>query len=270
MERDIFDLTGKTALITGGGGLLGQQHARALLDKGADVFLGDIDEIALRAVSDSLSGNLVTVHLDVTDENSVLGVKNNINETGTAIDKLINNAAINPKVRSDGLENSSLFENYSLKEWNNEINVGLTGAFLCAKIFGSQMAENKSGVILNVASDLSVIAPNQNIYADFTTGQKRKAAKPVSYSVTKTALVGLTKYIATYWALQNVRCNALSPGGVYTDQPETFVDRLSELIPMGRMANLGEYRGAIQFLCSEASSYMTGQNVVMDGGRCVW
>jgi len=132
------------------------------------------------------------------------------------------------------------------------------------------MAQRGSGVILNIASDLSVIAPDQRLYRREGLPEEQQPVKPVTYSVIKTALVGLTRYLATYWADQGVRVNALSPGGVYNGQGEEFVTRLTNLIPMGRMADHDEYRGAIQFLCSDASRYMTGQNIAIDGGRSVW
>ena len=160
-------------------------------------------------------------------------------------------------------------ENFSLDRWVKEINVGLTGAYLCSKIFGTEMAsDGKGGVILNIASDLSVIAPDQSLYRQEGLYDDVQAVKPVTYSVIKTVLIGLTRLIS-YWAHKGVRANALSPGGVYAGQDEVFVQRLSERIPMGRMATENEYAGAIQFLCSEASAYMNGQNVVIDGGRSV-
>jgi NAD(P)-dependent dehydrogenase (short-subunit alcohol dehydrogenase family) len=133
------------------------------------------------------------------------------------------------------------------------------------------MAQRGAGVILNIASDLGVIAPDQRLYRrDDATFEAEQPVKPVTYSVIKHGLVGLTKYLATYWAERGVRVNALSPGGVYTSQDPVFVDRLVALIPMGRMAKVTEYRAAVQFLCSDASRYMTGQNIVVDGGRSVW
>ena len=170
----------------------------------------------------------------------------------------------------DGLE-ATRFENFSLHQWNLELNVGITGAFLCSQLFGSAMAfDGKGGIILNVASDLSVFSPDQRIYRKEGLSEEQQPVKPITYSVIKTAMIGLTRYLATYWASQGIRCNALSPGGVNYQQGDVFVKRISELIPLGRMANRDEYRSAIQFLCSEASSYMTGQNIVLDGGRSTW
>jgi NAD(P)-dependent dehydrogenase (short-subunit alcohol dehydrogenase family) len=136
-------------------------------------------------------------------------------------------------------------------------------------VFGSHMAEHGGGVILNIASDLSVIAPDQRLYRKERLPEDQQPVKPVTYSVIKTGLIGLTRYLAAYWAPKGVRVNALSPGGVYSGQSMEFVSRLVNLIPLGRMAEPDEYRGAIQFLCSDASKYMTGQNIVIDGGRSV-
>ena len=156
-------------------------------------------------------------------------------------------------------------------DWDNQIKVGLTGALNCIKVFGTEMATSKrKGVILNIASDLSVIAPDQRIYKKDGIPDELQQVKPVTYSVIKSGLIGLTRYVSTYWSKQGVRCNALSPGGIYNNQSEEFVSRISNLIPLNRMANKDEYQGAIQFLCSDASSYMNGQNIVIDGGRSVW
>jgi NAD(P)-dependent dehydrogenase (short-subunit alcohol dehydrogenase family) len=166
--------------------------------------------------------------------------------------------------------NFSRLENFPLAQWDRDIAVGLTGAFLCSKVIGGHFAANGRGVILNVASDLAIIAPDQRIYRQPGLPEHLQPAKPVTYSVVKSALVGLTRYLATYWADSGVRVNALSPGGVYNGQPDDFVQRLTNLIPLGRMASVDEYRGAVMFLCSDASSYMTGANLVVDGGRSCW
>tara|TARA_B100001059_G_C17754973_1_gene539366 strand:- start:310 stop:1146 length:837 start_codon:yes stop_codon:yes gene_type:complete len=271
-----FNNLGKNALITGASGLLGEKHALALLETGADVVLTDIDWNLLIKTKNYLeSKNLkgkVTCHLmDVSQEVSIINVLDILKKDNIRIDILINNAAINPKQSSlkDNIRTTRL-ENFSLDVWNLELSVGLTGAFLCSKIFGSAMADDKKGgVILNIASDLSVIAPDQRIYKKEGLENNLQAVKPVTYSVIKAGLIGLTRYLATYWPEDRIRANALSPGGVYTNQDPDFVKLLTNLIPMGRMAKSDEYISAVQFLCSDASAYMNGQNIVIDGGRSV-
>jgi NAD(P)-dependent dehydrogenase (short-subunit alcohol dehydrogenase family) len=261
-----FDLSGRVALVTGGAGLLGGEHAAALADAGARVVLGDLDLDVARARAKELGKAVSAVRLDVTDPASVRAAQQEIGK----VHVLVNNAAIDAKVDAGGLVETSRFEHFALEQWEREFRVGLTGAFLCSQAFGGWMAANQGGVILNIASDLSVFAPDQRIYRKQGLPEERQPVKPVTYSAIKHGLVGLTRYLATYWAGKNVRVNALSPGGVFAGQPKDFVRRLSDLIPLGRMARRDEYRAAVQFLCSEASSYMTGQNVVMDGGRSVW
>jgi len=275
-KNKTFDLSGRSALITGGGGLLGVAHARALLDIGATIVLTDISDKELMAAAIILrdnfpSGTIHTFTMDVTSEASIVETANKIIDLGLRIDILINNAAINPTANSpSGKVRTTRLEHFSLDRWNLEVSVGLTGAFLCSKVFGASMAsDGKGGVMLNIASDLSVIAPDQNLYRQEGLADDLQAVKPVTYSVIKTGLVGLTRYLSSYWADKGVRANALSPGGVYIDQSQEFVTRLEKLIPMGRMAETDEYIGAIQFLCSDASAYMNGQNIVMDGGRSV-
>jgi NAD(P)-dependent dehydrogenase (short-subunit alcohol dehydrogenase family) len=272
-----FDLTGKTALITGGAGLLGIQHAFALLESGATVVLTDINSTGLatahRLIVQSIESDRILMHtMDVSRMESVSEVFEKLTNNGTHIDILINNAAIDPKVRGDqGVCESSRLEHFSIEQWDLQIAVGLTGAFLCSRVFGSAMArDRRGGVIINIASDLSVFAPDQRLYKKAGLADDMQPVKPVTYSVIKTGLIGLTRYLATYWADAGVRCNALSPGGIYNGQGDDFSERLSSLIPLGRMAEHEEYRSAIQFLCSDASSYMNGQNIVMDGGRSVW
>jgi NAD(P)-dependent dehydrogenase (short-subunit alcohol dehydrogenase family) len=272
-----FDLTGKTALITGAAGLLGMEHAAALLESGANVVLTDIGEAGLTSASaylarNSDAGRIFTRVMDVCQPDVIRSVADELAASGRRVDILVNNAAIDPKVKGEqGVLETSRIENFSLEQWNSQLAVGLTGSFLCSQVFGTAMAKDgKGGVILNIASDLSVISPDQRLYRKEGLPDDLQPVKPVTYSVIKAGLVGLTRYLATYWADKGVRCNALSPGGVFNGQGEEFVERLSSLIPMGRMANKDEYRVAVQFLCSDASSYMNGQNIVMDGGRSVW
>lgn len=269
-----FDLTGKIALITGGAGLLGVQHAAALAEIGATVVLADINLAAAEREASRIEaggpGRVVPLRLDVSNATSVRSALETVLARHGGIDVLVNNAAIDPKVGNEGPAESSRFEHFPDAHWDFQIAVGLTGAFLCCQAFGSWMARHGGGAILNIASDLAVFAPDQRIYRKDGLPEDRQPVKPVTYSVIKTALLGLTRHLATYWAAQGVRVNALSPGGVYNNQPDAFVARLSDLIPLGRMARIDEYRTALQFLCSDASSYMTGQNVVIDGGRSAW
>jgi len=192
-----------------------------------------------------------------------------LDETGR-VDILINNAANNPKAEAPLGEAWSRLEGFSLEQWQADIAVGLTGAFLCSRTFGAEMARCGNGVILNVASDLAIIAPDQRIYRRPELPEDQQPVKPVSYSVVKTGLIGLTRYLATYWADKGVRVNAISFGGVYNAQSDEFVRKLTELVPMRRMADVDEYQGSIVFLCSDASSYMTGANLVVGGGGTVW
>ena len=259
-------------IVTGGAGLLGLQHASALAEVGATVVVTDVRLEEATRVAETVKANYpvpaLGLHMDVTKPESITAARQAVIERYGGVHILINNAALDPKVDAKGsLIEASRLENFPLPQWNLELAVGLTGAFLCAQAFGTHMAAHGGGVILNIASDLSVIAPDQRLYRKEGVPDDRQPVKPVTYSVIKTGLVGLTRYLAAYWADQGVRVNALSPGGVRTDQPEAFVQRLENLIPMGRMAKPDEYRGAVQFLCSDASAYLTGQNLVMDGGR---
>jgi NAD(P)-dependent dehydrogenase (short-subunit alcohol dehydrogenase family) len=272
-----FDLTGKTALITGGAGLLGVEHAAALLEIGATVVLTDIGEASLEKARVDLSGEadssrVLTRIMDVASLDAIAATARKLADAGRRVDILINNAAIDPKVEGkNGLSETSRLESFPLDQWELQLKVGLTGAFLCSQVFGGAMARDGSGgVILNIASDLSVFSPDQRLYRQDGLPEELQPVKPVTYSVIKTGLIGLTRYLATYWAGCGVRCNALSPGGIFNGQGEDFVRRLSSLIPLGRMAARDEYRSAVQFLCSDASSYLNGQNIVMDGGRSVW
>ncbi|MBX9929276.1 MAG: SDR family oxidoreductase, partial [Gemmatimonadaceae bacterium] len=228
---------------------------------------GDAAAARVRAATGRAAHCIVA---DITDPAQVTKARDQVLERFGRVDALINNAAENPKMESGAAFEASRFEHFALERWDREIAVGLTGAFLCAQAFGTAMAKAGAGSIVNVASDLAVIAPDQRLYAVESRTPDQQPVKPVTYSVVKTALIGLTRYLATYWADRGVRANAISPGGVYAGQPDEFVARLAERIPMGRMAREDEYGAAIVFLCSEASSYMTGQNLVIDGGRSAW
>lgn len=277
MAFEKFDLTDKTALITGAAGLLGTEHAVALLEAGAKVVLTDISDPAMKSAHAALSqsfdpAKIIIKIMDVSDLRGIRTVAEQLWADGIRIDILVNNAAIDPKVKSDqGVLETSRLENFPIEQWELQVAVGLTGAFLCSQVFGTAMAKDgKGGVILNIASDLSVFSPDQRLYRKEGLPDDIQPVKPVTYSVIKAGLIGLTRYLATYWADKDVRSNALSPGGVFNGQGDEFVQRLSSLIPLGRMAQRDEYRAAVQFLCSDASIYMNGQNIIIDGGRSVW
>ena len=268
-----FQLTDKVAIITGGVGLLGIKHAEAIAEMGGIPILLDIDvekgKTAAVKLSEKYSKNCFFYNCDITNEDAVINIKDEIIKTHSKIDILINNAAIDPKVRSGTKKELSRLENFSLDKWNLEIFVGLTGAFICSKVIGSEMAERGEGVIVNISSDLGLISPDQNLYKKDGIQDHEQPVKPVTYSVIKHGIIGLTKYLATYWADKGIRVNTLSPGGVFTNQPDEFTSKISKLIPLGRMANKDEYKAAIVYLCSDASSYMTGSNLVIDGGRTI-
>jgi NAD(P)-dependent dehydrogenase (short-subunit alcohol dehydrogenase family) len=271
-EPGRFDLSGRVAIVTGAAGLLGREHALALLEVGAAVALLDCNEAALRGRAAELDaeGDVLGVVADITDGAAVDRALQEVLAWRGSVGVLVNNAARNPTVEGSAGAGLSRLERFPDEQWEDDLAVGLTGAYRCARTFGTWMAMNDGGVILNIASDLAVIAPDQRLYTQPSLAPERQPVKPVSYSVVKHGLVGLTRYLATYWAREGVRANALSPGGVEADQSRDFRERLSERVPLGRMARADEYRAAVQFLCSDASSYMTGQNVVVDGGRSVW
>lgn len=272
--RDLFDLTGRVAIITGGGGLLGGQHAEAIASAGGIPVLADIRVAPAEEKARELAGDFgISTHavqVDITQSEQVRALLADVLARYGRVDILINNAANNPKMESESGVTWSRLEHFPIEQWQDDLAVGLTGAFLCSQIIGQEMVRSGGGVILNVASDLAVIAPDQRIYRKPGRPDEQQPKKPVTYSVVKTGLLGLTRYLATYWAEAGVRVNAISPGGVYNQQPDDFVAKLTQLIPLGRMAYRNEYQGAILFLCSDASSYMTGQNLVIDGGRSCW
>lgn len=270
----MFDLSGRVAVITGGAGLLGPKHAEALAEFGANVVLLDrkprVKKIAA-AIAKKFRIKTLGLKCDITKKSELAGALKSILHKFGRVDILINNAANNPAVGAKGFsQNWSRLENFPLSAWNSDLAVGLTGAFLASQVFGKHMAEQKNGVILNISSDLGLIAPDQRIYRKEGLTREQQPVKPVTYPVLKHGILGLTKYCASFWAEDGVRVNAISPGGVYTNQPADFVEKLAAHVPLHRMAHIDEYKAAIVFLCSDTSSYMTGANLVVDGGRTIW
>jgi len=262
MSCNLFDLTGKKVLITGGGGFLGEKHAEAVLEAGGDVLLADINMDSCSRVSEKLNsknypGTVFPLQFDVTDRQQIVDAL----EQHQTIDVLINNADKDPKPHKNSKSMGSSFETLQLQTFMSGIETSLIGTFLCTQVVVDKMPSG--GSIINVSSDLGIVSPDQRIYPNNTK-------KPITYSVSKFAIVGMTKYLATYYAEKNIRVNCLCPGGVNNDYPTEFVEKVTSRIPMGRMAKREEYKGAIIFLSSNASSYMTGANLIIDGGRTAW
>lgn len=272
--KNTYTLNNKVAIITGGAGLLGMKHAEAIAEMGGFPVLLDINQkkasTNAKIIRETFGVECIGLRADITNRTSLEKAKKIILEKFNRIDILINNAANNPKVEN-GLTNWSRFENFPLEVWQQDLSVSLTGAFLSSQVFGTYMAQNKhGGVILNICSDLGVIAPDQRIYRKVGLKENEQPVKPVTYSIVKHGILGLTKYLATYWADYGIRVNAVSPGGIYANQDPKFVRKLAKLIPLGRMADQDEYKATIVYLVSDASSYMTGANLIIDGGRTCW
>lgn len=270
-----FNLQKKICLITGGAGLLGKKHTEAIIEANGIPILLDIDEQGIQKTiaffKQKYQKTIDGFKVDITNQKTLCEIKKKILRHYQKIDVLINNAANDPKIENkQKTKNWTRLENFPETLWQQDLEVGLKGAFLCSKIFGAQMAKQKKGVILNISSDLGIIAPDQRIYKKKGLSEARQIVKPVTYSVVKHGLIGLTKYLATYWADKNIRTNVLCPGGVYNEQDPIFIKKLTQLIPLKRMANINEYQASIIFLISDASSYMTGATIVVDGGRTCW
>jgi NAD(P)-dependent dehydrogenase (short-subunit alcohol dehydrogenase family) len=267
--KNIFSLEGKTAIVTGGAGLIGKMQCKALSDFGAKVVVCDLDLEKTEEIASKLNNHSFATTLDVTKEESVTRVKNTVLSKTKSIDILVNNAAINDIFSNDSsVLEQSMFENYSLELWEKSLKVNLTGTFLSCKIFGSEMAKQKKGSIINVASTYGIVGPDQSIYCDENGNQI--FYKSPSYPAGKGAIINFTRYLAAYWGGKGVRVNTLSPGGVYNEQEDFFISNYSKKTMLGRMANAEDYSGAIVFLASDASSYMTGANLVIDGGWTAW
>ena len=265
----MFSLKNKTAIVTGALGLIGKEHCKALSEAGANVVVTDIDKIKCEQFAKTLETDSIGIEIDVTSKESLTIARDKILEKFEHIDILVNNAAINdmfenPKAAAE----QSKFENYPLEIWQKSIDVNLTGVFLCSQVFGTEMAKQKSGSIINIGSTYGITAPDQSLYVKKDGTQD--FFKPPAYSATKGGVIMFTRYLAAYWGKENIRVNTLSPGGVENNQDEFFIEQYSKRTMLNRMAKPTDYKGALIFLASGASTYMTGANLVVDGGWTAW
>lgn len=273
--NNLFRLDGKVVVITGAAGLLGKKHAEAVAAYGGHPVLLDlsqkvVDDFA-RQLNEQYGVQVNGYAVDITNEDQVEQNAEQLIERYGKVDGLVNNAANNPKVEDSSDKNFSRLENFPLDVWNQDLAVGLTGSFLCAKYYGYQISRNpEGGSIVNISSDLGLMAPDQRLYAQLGLTESQQPVKPVTYSVVKTGLIGLTRYLATYWAENNVRCNAMCPGGVNNGQPDEFLKEVHARIPMNRLATADEYQGTLLWMLSDASSYLNGAIVPVEGGRTTW
>ena len=271
----LFSLKDKVIVITGATGLLGRKYAESVSCYGGRPILLDLSQQAVDSFANELNEKYkidsVGFALDITDEQAIQNNAKHLVEKFGKIDGLVNNAANNPKVEDNKTVNFSRLEKFPLDIWNDDIAVGLTGAFLCSKHYGFAISKNPSGgSIVNISSDLGLIAPDQRLYKIEDIDDDKQNVKPVTYSVVKTGIIGLTRYLATYWADKNVRCNVMCPGGVENGQLEEFINEVNSRIPLGRMANSDEYQGTLLWMLSDASSYLNGAVIAIDGGRTAW
>ncbi len=277
LALDLFRLDGRVAVITGGAGLLGRRYCEALLEAGARVVIGDLDGPRAERLGAELSAdNALGIVLDVSDETSVQRAFEQAVQRFGRVDILVNNAALTVRGGSERLspvDYFAPFESYRRDVWDQALAVNLTGMVLCAQAAGRQMLAQQphGGVIVNISSTYGVVAPDPRLYEGVTSPYAETSFNtPVSYAVTKTAVLGLTRYLATYWGTRNIRVNALTPHGVFDNHDASFVNNFVYRSPLGRMARNDEYRGALLFLVSDASSYMTGANLIVDGGWTAW
>jgi len=268
---DSFQLTDRIAVVTGAAGLLGSGFCRILAKAGASVVVADIDGEGATLVAEEIQddGLLATpARVDITDPGSVDKLIETVLRAYGGLNILVNSAALDPKFDPDHHEqNSNAFEDYPLEAWNQALDVNLTGMFLVSQASATPMLEQDNGVIINICSTYGLVGPDQRLYE--REGHPPQF-KPVYYSVTKAGVLGFTRYLATYYAGKNIRVNALTPGGVFNDHDDEFVEKYAARTVLGRMARRDELNGALLFLASDASSYMTGANLVVDGGWTAW
>jgi NAD(P)-dependent dehydrogenase (short-subunit alcohol dehydrogenase family) len=271
----MFSLKDKVIVVTGASGLLGREHIDAIASFGGVPILLDLNQEVLDSQVIKLNKkykiNSCGFAVDITSEIQVKKISVIIVKKYGRIDGLVNNAANNPKVESSKDINFSRLENFPVEIWKNDLDVTLKGSFLCIKYFGFLISKNSNGgSIVNISSDLGLVAPDQRLYMIEGLQEELQPVKPITYSVVKTGLIGITRYVSTYWADKNVRCNAICPGGVENNQNTAFIKEVIKRIPLNRMANKSEYRGLLVFLLSEASSYINGSIIAADGGRTAW
>jgi NAD(P)-dependent dehydrogenase (short-subunit alcohol dehydrogenase family) len=272
VKRNLFEIGGRVVVISGAAGLLGREYAITIARCGGFPVLLDIDDAGLNSAQSQIEaegGQCLAMTTDVTSSSEIRHVAATVLAQVGPVWGLVNNVASNPPMGLAAGGRDRL-ETFPIEQWEQDIRLGLTTALECSRVFGGQMVSRGGGSIINIASDLAAIAPDQRIYRAPGLADDEAPVKPVSYSVVKSGLVGLTRYLATYWAPVPVRCNALLPGSVLGSQGRHLIANLEERIPLGRLASPSEYSGAVIFLLSDASAYMTGSLVTMDGGRSVW
>jgi NAD(P)-dependent dehydrogenase (short-subunit alcohol dehydrogenase family) len=264
---DSFSVCDRVIVITGGSGQLGRRFTSALRERGARVAILDLEPPRQDTPLGKDPGVLY-LKADVTRRDSLEVALKNITDAWDVPYALINNAALDSPPGSPASENGP-FEAFPLESWAKAIDVNLTGPFLTCQVFGGAMAKAGRGSIVNVASIYGLVSPDQRIY-EYRRSDGDTFFKPVAYSASKSGLLNLTRYLATYWAPRGVRVNTLTLGGVYNKQDPRFLEGYCARVPLGRMADEREYEGPVLFLCSDASSYMTGANLVVDGGWTAW
>lgn len=269
---DKFSLNGRIALVTGGAGLLGRQFTRTLGEAGAKVVVADLDQKAANEQAQALVQDgidALAVVVDVTDPESVAAMVATTVKNFGSLDVIVNSAALDPKFDKENLDQQSdnAFETYPLETWKQAIDVNLTGMFLTCQAAGRRMLKQGAGVIINICSVYGLAGPDQRLYEQPDGAQ---FFKPAYYPVSKAGVCGLTRYLAAYYAGKKIRVNALTPGGVFNDHDAGFTEKYTAKTMLGRMAELDELNGALLFLASDASSYMTGSNLVVDGGYTAW
>lgn len=265
MHDNLFDVSKDIVLITGVSGQLGAEYAKAFLVRGARVVGLDIGPSGRSdALATNHSENYQFLAASVTDKTSLQTALTQIETRFGTPTVLINNAAIDSPPSAPPEENGP-FEDYPEASWDKVVDVNLKGVYLCCQVFGAAMAKANRGSIINVASIYGVVSPDQNLY-EYRRKRGEVFYKPVAYSASKSGILNLTRYLAVYWAKQNLRVNSLTIAGVFNNQEQAFLDVYCGRIPVGRMANADEYNGSVLFLASEASRYMTGHNLVVDGG----